>query len=574
MTNAAIRRALVAGVESVTAWSGLLDRINVFPVADGDTGRNLVISLAPLRRTDADLKDVAHELLFSARGNAGNIAARFFHAFIRTDAPGKLAGTIRQGRDQAWQAVADPQPGTMLTFFDGLADIVSREPVSADEVWVKRVMDHLTRVVGETTSRQPRLAQAGVVDAGALGMYLYFDGFLNALAGRSDAYCPVTSLFQGKLEVRPAAAEQTESGYCVDMILEPHERVGQDMAFLAQMSESVVVIREGDYLKVHLHTPDRARTRRDMEAFSHVLRWSEDDLGAQTVAFRDAHARQAIHIMTDAAGSLTRDQARPLDVTLLDSYINLDKTSMPESCLTPGSLYGAMNKGIPVSTSQASVYERHQSYQSALSLYGRVLYLCVGSFFTGNYAAAVQWKKDHDPGDNLAVMDTGCAAGRLGLLAQMTARFAGRTDDPARVIAFAGEAVHRCREYIFIDKLQYLAAGGRMSKTGAFFGDMMRMKPIISPQADGAKNVGVVRNRRAQAAFAVKKLQESLKPESRSVIWLEYTDNGEWVGETFQPEIRKRYPLAEIVVKPLSLTTGVHTGPGSWGLAFFADEKA
>jgi hypothetical protein len=206
-----------------------------------------------------------------------------------------------------------------------------------------------------------------------------------------------------------------------------------------------------------------------------------------------------------------------------------------------------------------------------VSLYAKALYLCVGSFYTGNYDTAVRWKADHDAHNGLTVMDTGCAAGRLGLLALVTARFAGQTVSPDAVIAFAKEAVKRCHEYIFLDRLQYLAAGGRMSKTGAFFGDMMHMKPVISPQPDGARKVGLLRNRFDQEAFAVKKLAAGLKPDSRSVIWLEYTDNQDWIEDAFRPEIEQRYPAAEIMVKPLSLTTGVHTGPGSWAVAFFAD---
>src|SRR3989339_1793409 len=67
-------QALVAGVERVTAWADLLDDINVFPVADGDTGRNLVVSLSPLRRISLGREKIIRELLFSARGNSGNIA--------------------------------------------------------------------------------------------------------------------------------------------------------------------------------------------------------------------------------------------------------------------------------------------------------------------------------------------------------------------------------------------------------------------------------------------------------------------------------------------------------------------
>ncbi|MCK9392666.1 MAG: DAK2 domain-containing protein, partial [Syntrophales bacterium] len=162
MTDADFCNALVTGVERVTAWSGLLDRINVFPIADGDTGRNLVLSLVPLRGVATDRQRTARDLLFSARGNSGNIAARFFDAFIRADAPGKIPGAIKRGRDQAWQAVGDPQPGTMLTFFDGLVEAVGPEPPTIDREWAKDIIDRLVEVVRGTTAMQPRLREAGV----------------------------------------------------------------------------------------------------------------------------------------------------------------------------------------------------------------------------------------------------------------------------------------------------------------------------------------------------------------------------------------------------------------------------
>ncbi len=76
------RQALIAGVERLTAWADLLDRINVFPIADGDTGRNLLISLAPLRHPNRDKQVLARDLLLSARGNSGNIASQFFQSLF------------------------------------------------------------------------------------------------------------------------------------------------------------------------------------------------------------------------------------------------------------------------------------------------------------------------------------------------------------------------------------------------------------------------------------------------------------------------------------------------------------
>ena len=88
--DAPFAQALIAGVERVTAWADLLDEINVFPVADGDTGRNLVVSLSPLRRIALGREQIIRELLLSARGNSGNIAARFFSGLLMADASTNL----------------------------------------------------------------------------------------------------------------------------------------------------------------------------------------------------------------------------------------------------------------------------------------------------------------------------------------------------------------------------------------------------------------------------------------------------------------------------------------------------
>jgi len=201
----------------------------------------------------------------------------------------------------------------------------------------------------------------------------------------------------------------------------------------------------------------------------------------------------------------------------------------------------------------------------------KVLYLCVGSVYTGNYQVAIEWKKEHDPQDRLRVIDTGAASGRLGTIVLSCTRYLAQTNDLEKTYEFAQKAVKRCEEYIFLDKLQYLAAGGRLSKTSAFFGDMLKMKPVISPQPEGVKKVGVVRNQEEQVKMALSKLDTTLKKDSRALIMLEYSDNQDWVEGTLQPILTQRYPLTEIILQPLSLTSGAHGGPGTWGVAFLPE---
>jgi hypothetical protein len=227
-----------------------------------------------------------------------------------------------------------------------------------------------------------------------------------------------------------------------------------------------------------------------------------------------------------------------------------------------------MRDGIRVSTSQASVYERHQFYESVLERFEKVLYLCVGSVFTGNYETVMQWKKEHDFENRLIVLDTGAASGRLGVIALSVARRLAETGDMPNTVRYAQNVITACEEYVFLDKLQFLAAGGRLSKTSAFVGDVLNMKPVISPQPEGAKKIGVVRTRKDQVKMALGKLAAVLQKNSRALIMLEYSDNRQWVEETVRPTVAERHPDAEIILQPLSLTSGAHMGPGTWAVAF------
>jgi DegV family protein with EDD domain len=562
------QKAHIAGVERVAAWSDVLDDINVFPVADGDTGRNLTISLTPLRYLQNDQEETIHNLMLSARGNSGNIAVRFFSEFLAADSFTNLAQAAKSGRDRAWQAVSKPMPGTMLTVLDTLVDFLGKSNFESKTEYVDQIIDLLEETVKSTPELLPRLKQAGVVDSGALGMYIFLEGFFKSLIGRYNEFRPISAIFHGLLEISSSYQVEMQEGYCVDTVIHfdknPEEKVNR----LSRYDESVVVIPHRDYLKVHFHTSNSREARAQIESLGDVIQWTDDNIGSQIKDFTRLHRRRAIHIMTDAAGSVTRQDSRELDLTLLDSYIIAGKKSLPETHFSPEELYQTMRQGVRVSTSQASVFERHQYYQRVLTQYPRVLYLCVGSVFTGNYDVAVDWKAQNDPDNRLTVIDTGAASGRLGAIVIATARYAAQTNDPEAVINFAQRAVEKCEEYVFLDKLKYLAAGGRLTKTSAFFGDMLHVKPIISPIAEGAKKVGAVKNRNGQLKYALDKLEGAFDKDSVPFIMLEYSDNRDWINGTVKKDIRALYPSAEIILQPLSLTSGVHMGPGTWAVAY------
>ena len=569
--NSDLHKALITGAERLAAWADLLDHINVFPVADGDTGRNMVTSLSALKQADPDRKGMARKLLFSARGNSGNIAARFIAGLLTADSLAFLPPAMKSGRDMAWQAIHSPVHGTMLDVLDALVESVHKEPMQEILSNSSGIINHLETVVKSTRERLPKLKAAEVVDAGALGMFLFLEGFLLCLANSTEVLQPVTLRFKGFLDISSAFNEPRDDKYCVDMVVRFNEGQVEQVHRLSEHGESIVVIPHDDFFKVHLHTGNTKNTREEIEKFCSVVQWEEESLDKQIEEFSPIQSQRCIHIMTDAAGSITRENAHHLGITLLDSYITAGDKTLPETLFSPEELYRTMRSGVKVSSSQASLFERNQYYQSVLDRYEKVLYLCVGSVYTGNYQAAIKWKEENDPDDRFTVIDSGAASGRLGTIVLATERFAVGTENSDAVIQFAKNATEICEEYVFLDKLHYLAAGGRLSKPSAFFGDLLHMKPVITPLATGAEKAAVVRNLKEQRRFALRKLSNVFNRSSRPLIMLQYTDNQEMVENLIKKEIEEHYPFAQILLQPLSLTSGVHMGPGTWSLAFIPE---
>ncbi len=561
-----------AGYGCLSAWADLLDRINVFPVADGDTGTNLRISLAPLRACARDGRRTLELLTRSATGNSGNIAAAFFREFFQAESYCDLATRAAQGRKQAWQAVGSPRAGTMLTVFDSLAATLAAQ-LQLESLYSPLTLT-LQKAVHDTSQLLPELKSAGVVDSGALAMYVFFEGFFRDLSQTKAQSPSILELFGGKLVINNSFCPPINDAYCVDVVMEKDSAAGAARGRLANLGESVVILEEKSILKIHLHTPDPGQVRGRLSSFGSILHWSAHEIDqGSTEQDRKSAALPPLHIVTDGAGSLTREMARSHGISLLDSYIITGDDSRPESLCLPEKIYSLLRTGKKVTTAQASTFERHQHYQNICQQFGHCLYLPAGSTFTGNYATAIGWKKEHDPDNLFTVLDSGAASGRLALIALLTARLAQRADTKDDVIAFARRLISDCEEFVFIDELKYLAAGGRVSRAGGFFGDLLSMKPVVSPTVTGVKKRGVVRSRKGQLAFAVERLKERCTSADAVVIMLQYSDNGQWVVDTAGKEVRALLPEAEILFVPLSLTSGVHMGPGTWSMAYYSDKK-
>ncbi len=566
-----IADALTIGYERVVAWSDLLDRVNVFPVYDSDTGQNLKISLAPFKQVEphqGSFKELVDKLKLTATGNSGNIAAAFFSGFLSSPLPGSLPEAAQKGCRLAKKAVADPRAGTMLDLFESLARFFSDKESIGLDYNVDLLTEALRKSVEKTVALLPALKEAGVVDSGALGMFLFLEGFFKAVDGRANHCIPVMDSFKNVLQVSPEFKGPDTSAFCVDVLVRFDGIKGNHSQAVKELGESVVIGETNQGLKIHLHTRDAQDVQQRISDMGTILEWRDEPMETRSKTSLIPTNRNSVHIMTDAAGSITADRAAELKITLLDSFVVMDNKAGPETLVDAAQVYSTMTAGKRVSTAQASLFQRTESFRQALEQYGKVLYLCVGSVYTGNYAVADQWIVENGVQDRMRVVDTGAASGRLGLIAETVALESGSLTDMEELTAYSSRVVTECDEHLFLNQLKYLAMGGRISKTSSMMGDLLSIRPIISPRADGAKKIGTVRTIRGQIRFAAKQLKGRFGKTSSPRILLEYSDNRDWVESDVMPGILETCPRAHISLVPLSLTSGVHMGPGTWGMAF------
>lgn len=426
------------------------------------------------------------------------------------------------------------------------------------------LIEKLADSVRATARILPELRQAGVVDAGALGLFFFFEGFFADLSCDPNLCRPAGELFQGLLEPILTCAEVQDQGSCINLSLDNSEAC-PDPAFLAGIGESVVARQDGDTLRLHLHSQNPDKLRQQLQRLGPIKEWHSEKI--ETVEQRRLPQPGLFHLLCDAAGSLPRALARQEGITLLDSYVICEGEARPESLWPPEHIYTALRSGKKVSTAQASTHERQEHFGHSLELHGPTLYLAAGSVYTGNYATALAWQKQGQNAEHFTVIDSGAASGRLACIALMASRANRRLSSKESLLACVRTLCQVCEEYVFIDSLRYLAAGGRISKLSGLAGGLLGLKPVISPQAEGVHKLGMLCSQSSQVDFALARLQSLQQQGQIALALLQFSDNEAWVRETVLPQVQALLPANEIHVVPLSLTSGVHMGPGTWGLA-------
>jgi uncharacterized protein len=269
LSAADLRQVLIRFRDALRSHQEELNRLNVYPVPDGDTGTNMTLTLETVAselRTAETMDEVceaiAHGSLMGARGNSGVITSQILRGLAETFRPAdsigpvELVAALRRAADAAYQAVMRPVEGTILTVARETAEAAENVTPSSLEVVLLAASAGAEESVLHTPELLPALRDAGVVDAGGRGFTLLIDAFLEVVSGRP---IPESVLGDAPNIVRAHLAGEDIASlrYEVMFLLEaPESTIDAFKAAWMALGDSIVVVGSDGLWNCHVHTDD------------------------------------------------------------------------------------------------------------------------------------------------------------------------------------------------------------------------------------------------------------------------------------------------------------------------------
>ena len=583
-----LRSSLFAAAGWVDLARDELNRINVFPVPDGDTGTNFSLTLrsvasAVRRLRGAPLPAVTRAMvdggIVGARGNSGMLLSQFLLGFRNaigerhTAGPAELARAIRAGSDQLTASLDEPVEGTIVTVARAAAEEAERATGLTERIdeFTRQVLAGARIALERTPELLAALRDAGVVDAGAKAFVRALEGITRLIEGH-PVHLPRR---RAPLDAAsPAAlaevAKERDYRFCTEVLvrgsaLPPATTV---RAGLRSLGGSIVVLADGDLLRVHVHTDQPDEVFALAEGWGVIAARKADDVREQHR--RLARTRRPVAVVADSSCDLPDDLADRLGIIIVPvQVIENGKVYLDRVDLASAELYRRMRTEHTLfTTSQPAPGAFRQAFLDGLAQAEDVLALMLSGALSGTYASAAAVARSPEFA-GVTVLDTRTTSLSLGLLALRATELAdGGLGAPA--IADELRRIRARSGLLFtLDTFEHLLRSGRIGRARAWVGEWLDLKPILEVNQDGVvAPLDRVRGRERLIPRVLEHLERRLTPvPQRLRFGIVHADAADAAAE-LEAEIRRRYHPRDCLVQPVTAALGAHTGPGAWGVCY------
>lgn len=569
--------AVTNGARNLCRYHEHLNKINVFPVSDGDTGTNLVSMMKsiiqnakPSEHFRDTSKSIAHASLMGARGNSGTIFSQFFYGLCTSSSNAEISmdefcDLSQKASTASRKAVENPVEGTILTVMQAWSGACANLKGSSS---FSSLMEDSVQVaqksLSATTEKLAPLKKAKVVDAGAQGFVYFLEGVLAYLKDPKKHQSSNDPIIEDPSEPEHAHDIDTKPihRYCTEALIKSLTVSLDDLRYqVRHLGDSMVCAGDQSLCRLHIHTNTPAKVMETIDRIADIDEQKVEDMLRQ---FEMGQAdRPSIALVIDSSCDIPQELIDKHHIHVLPISLSVDGTPyLDRLTIEDNQIYDALlhsNKSLTTATPSPLMVEK--TLAMIAQHYEQTLVVALSSANSGVCQLIKMTAEKVSP--NITVYDSCKAAASHGLMALEAAKMIKQDKSMDEIITHLDSIKDKTQIYVAVKDMQYMARSGRVSNLKASLLKRLRLHPIISLQADGKATVIGARFGFKSALKAISKLAAKQSPKSYAIVHAAVPQEAEKFSHAFSTKLR----FSPEFVMPISSAVGVHAGPGCIAIA-------
>jgi DegV family protein with EDD domain len=493
--------AFISGAKEVIENRKELNKINVFPVPDGDTGTNLSRTLSMvIKNVIADksikvtLDSMGEAALKGAIGNSGIIFAQFINGLKESiDSENRLSVNnfvimIENAVDFTYQAISEPVEGTMLTVMKDWSKALKELKSKTDdfEVIMQESLKTAKKSLEKTKDQLEVLKKAQVVDSGALGFIYFLKGILEFIeTGNIEDINNINISLDVEENVLDEKSE-IKYRYCTEAYLED---VNIDFKSLneklSQYGDSLITAGDKKKMRVHIHTNKPAEFFSTLNQHSTIIDQKVDDM---LIQYNIKYNRKSeIALVTDSIADLPQKYIDENQIHVIPINLIIDNTNyLDKITITHDKFYDLVDNSEEYPTSsQPSIKSVEDKLSFIADHYNKILIITVSSNLSGTYQTIKSAVEKINSDTEVEIIDSKLDSGAQGLLVMEAWEKIDEGKNFEDIVSYLENIKNNIYIYVSVDNFEYMVRGGRVSPLKGKLAKLLNLKPIVSLDKEG-----------------------------------------------------------------------------------------
>lgn len=571
------------GAKKVISNKDYLNRINVFPVADGDTGNNLETTLRSVlefTQVSSSFSDtsisMANSMLLGARGNSGVIFAQYIKG-IADASIGKDRIHCKEfinlnviSAQKILEAIAKPVEGTIITVIRSWAHYLklNENHIESFEELFDNSVDAAKLALAKTTYQIPVLKKYNLVDSGGKGFVYFLEGIRNYIISEeieNDILNEEIEIFDFKKSNHPQ--EDSKYRYCCECILLDSNYFKEDIIReIESFGDSIICIESDDRRHIHIHTNSPQRLFERLLDFGNISRPKIEDMLMQQKILKD---RFETAILTDSIADLPQDMKDKYHIHTINLNIQVGQSQFIDKLgITREKVYEYMKSSQYPSSSMPNEQQMLEILDNLSKQYKNIVVITVSSKLSGSYDCIKSVVSKMEKSRNIKVIDSKLNSAAQGMLVYRSAKRIIEGSDFDTLVDNIKIDLKKIEIYVALNTLKNVVKSGRVDKKSIKLASNANLKAAISLDSQGngiAPFVSPSHNSLLNKILNIVKVKKYNNEIGQYAI--SYSGNCRHAVD-FAEKLEALLGFPPLFITEISSVTALHVGEGAVGVTF------